>query len=603
MDIQRPILIVALAVVAYFILLQWNDDYHKVPTEDPQTVQVTQEGQNNNMANDNTDPSIHQPAPTGDNANTTANNEHQVTVPNQANVPANNNQLIDVETDILKLKINPKGGDIVELDLKAYPKALNTPNTPFRLFSHSGEVLYTAGSRVFSTSNSNVVPVYQTQQQSYKLADGENELKVNLTYTQDGINYVKTYTFLRGMDEACANRKKDRVGCVDPTAYQIDVNYQITNTTDTAWQGYFLASLTRNNASDPSSTTATSMTTFLGMAYWTPDKPYTRIAMKDVDGIMRTATQKKAEENLNYLPLPSATVQGGWIAWLQHYFVTAWVGDKTENHVVKTYKDQQGNYIVSFTTPLVTAPAGGQVSENFTLYAGPKLQDSLKELSPGLDLTIDYGILSMIGKPIFWLLQVIHNVVGNWGWSIIVLTIIIKLLFFPLSATSYKSMARMRAASPKMQSIRERYGDDRQKMSEQMMKLYKEEKLNPLSGCLPILIQMPVFIALYWVLLESVEMRQAPWLGWIHDLSTSDPYLILPILMGATMFFQQRLNPAPPDPIQAKVFKMMPIIFTFFFIWFPAGLVLYWVVNNLLSIAQQWFITHQIENAKKKPAN
>lgn len=592
MDIQRPILLIALAIVAYLILLQWNDDYHKIPSEEAETAQVVTQ-------NTNVDADIHQPA--APNGQQSADN-HPITESSQPVTTTNNNQFIEVETDVLKLKINPKGGDIVELDLKQYPKALHTPNTPFRLFSNTGEVLYTAGSRVFSTTNNNVVPMYQSDRQSYKLIDGEKELKVNLTYTQDGITYLKTYTFLRGMDEVCANKTKNRVACVDPASYRIGVNYQITNNTEKDWQGYFLASLTRNNAADPSSTTATSMTTFLGMAYWTPDKPYTRVAIKDVDGIMNAATKRKSDENLNYLPIPSATVQGGWVAWLQHYFVTAWVGDKTENHVVKTYKDQTGNYVVSFTTPLMTAKAGNNINESFTLYAGPKLQYSLKELSPGLDLTIDYGILSVIGKPIFWLLQLIHSVVGNWGWSIIVLTIIIKLIFFPLSATSYKSMARMRAASPKMQAIRERYGDDRQKMSEAMMKLYKEEKLNPLSGCLPIIIQMPVFIALYWVLLESVEIRQAPWLGWIHDLSVSDPYLILPIIMGATMFIQQRLNPAPADPIQAKVFKIMPIMFTFFFIWFPAGLVLYWIVNNVLSITQQWVITRQIEAAtKKKP--
>lgn len=590
MDIQRPLILVALAIVGYLILLQWNDDYHKVPDETEQVASVQQ--QNSNTL----DQGIHQPAP-GVGQNTI---DNHVTTSQIDPVQTNNNaQFISVETDVLKVKIDPKGGNIVQLDLIQYPKTLNS-KVPFRLFSDSGNVIYSADTRVLSTTTPNNLPTYTSAQHDYKLTGDQNELKVNLTYTHDGITYLKTYTFMRGMDQACSDKKRDRVSCVNPKSYEIKVDYQIINKTDKAWQGYFLASLTRNNAPDPSSTTATSMTTFLGMAYWTPDKPYTRISTKNVDSIMTEAYQKKAEENLNTLPIPSATVQGGWIAWLQHYFVTAWIGEKGQNHIVKTYKNQQGNYVISFTTPLVTAKAGSEIKEDFTLYAGPKLQDSLKELSPGLDLTIDYGILSVIGKPIFWLLQIIHSFVGNWGWSIIVLTIIIKLIFFPLSATSYKSMARMRAASPKMQAIKERYGDDRAKMSEAMMKLYKEEKLNPLSGCLPIIIQMPVFIALYWVLLESVEIRQAPWLGWIHDLSVSDPYLILPIIMGVTMFLQQRLNPTPPDPIQAKVFKIMPIMFTFFFIWFPAGLVLYWIVNNILSILQQWVITRQIEAGKKK---
>lgn len=293
------------------------------------------------------------------------------------------------------------------------------------------------------------------------------------------------------------------------------------------------------------------------------------------------------------------TVQGGWVAWLQHYFVTAWVPAKDDTNQVTTRKDSQGNYIIGFVGPQLNVPVGASAETSATLYAGPKLQDKLKELSPGLELTVDYGFLWFIAQPIFWLLQVIHSIVGNWGWSIIFLTVIIKLAFFPLSAASYKSMARMRAVAPKLQSLKEQFGDDRQKMSQAMMELYKKEKINPLGGCLPILVQMPVFLALYWTLLESVEIRQAPWLGWIVDLSIKDPYFILPIIMGATMFFQQTLNPTPPDPMQARILKLMPIVFTFFFLWFPAGLVLYWVVNNVLSIAQQWYITRQIERAAK----
>lgn len=293
-------------------------------------------------------------------------------------------------------------------------------------------------------------------------------------------------------------------------------------------------------------------------------------------------------------------VSGGWVAWLQHYFVTAWIPAKSDNNVVQTRKDSQGNYIIGYTGPVISVPAGGKVETSALLYAGPKIQSKLKELSPGLELTVDYGFLWFIAQPIFWLLQHIHSLLGNWGWSIIVLTMLIKGLFFPLSAASYRSMARMRAVAPKLAALKERFGDDRQKMSQAMMELYKKEKINPLGGCLPILVQMPVFLALYWVLLESVEMRQAPWILWITDLSIKDPFFILPIIMGATMFIQQRLNPTPPDPMQAKVMKMMPIIFTFFFLWFPAGLVLYWVVNNCLSISQQWYITRRIEAATKK---
>ncbi|MBN2988713.1 membrane protein insertase YidC, partial [Pseudomonas lactucae] len=315
-----------------------------------------------------------------------------------------------------------------------------------------------------------------------------------------------------------------------------------------------------------------------------------KVSMKDMD--------KVAEDKLK-API-TYNVNGGWVAWLQHYFVTAWIPQPGQNNAVLARKDSKGNYIIGYTGPAMTVAPGAKAETSATLYAGPKSQAVLKELSPGLELTVDYGILWFIAQPIFWLLQHIHSIVGNWGWSIIFLTMLIKGLFFPLSAASYKSMARMRAVAPKLAALKEQHGDDRQKMSQAMMELYKKEKINPLGGCLPILVQMPVFLSLYWVLLESVEMRQAPFMLWITDLSIKDPFFILPIIMGATMFIQQRLNPTPPDPMQAKVMKMMPIIFTFFFLWFPAGLVLYWVVNNVLSISQQWYITRKIEAATKK---
>src|SRR5690606_2928255 len=395
----------------------------------------------------------------------------------------------------------------------------------------------------------------------------------------------KRYSFKRGLNPQCSAREQQqkKTGCVDPAAYQVDVRYLIDNQSEQAWSGNLFAQLKRDSSGDPSSTTATGTATYLGAALWTADDPYKRISMKDID-------KQSFKE----------TVQGGWVAWLQHYFVTAWVPAKDSSNLVQTRKDSQRNYIVGFTGPAMQVAAGSQAETGAVLYAGPKLQEHLGQLSPGLELTVDYGFLWFLAQPIFWLLEVIHGALGNWGWSIIVLTIIIKLIFFPLSAASYRSMARMRAVSPKLQALKEQFGDDRQKMSQAMMELYKKEKINPLGGCLPILVQMPVFLALYWVLLESVEMRPAPWLGWITDLSIKDPYFLLPIIMGATMFIQMRLNPTPPDPMQAKVMKLMPIIFTFFFLWFPAGLVLYWVVNNVLSIAQQWYITRQIEAATAK---
>lgn len=554
MDIQRSILIVALAVVSYLMVLQWNQDYGQaaLPTQSTAANSATPalpETPSSGKASDDVP---------------TASGEHT----DAANAPAvASNELIRVETDVLNLAIDPLGGDIVQLTLPQYPRRQDRPDVPFQLFDNGGERLYLAQSGLTGANGpdarANGRPLYSSEKRDYRLANGQDELVVELKFSEAGVNYTKRFTFKRGQ-------------------YDLGVSYRIENQGAQAWTGNLFAQLKRDASSDPSSSTATGTATYLGAALWTRDEPYTKVSMKDMD--------KQSYKE---------TVQGGWVAWLQHYFVTAWVPSKDDSNLVQTRKDSQGNYIIGFTGPALNVPAGASAETGAMLYAGPKIQGKLAQLSPGLELTVDYGFLWFIAQPIFWLLEHIHSLLGNWGWSIIVLTILIKMAFFPLSAASYKSMARMRAVSPKLQALKEQYGDDRQKMSQAMMELYKKEKINPLGGCLPILVQMPVFLALYWVLLESVEMRQAPWMFWITDLSIKDPFFILPIIMGATMFIQQQLNPTPPDPMQAKVMKLMPIIFTFFFLWFPAGLVLYWVVNNVLSIAQQWYITRRIESAAK----
>lgn len=570
MDIQRSILIVALAIVSYLMVLQWNQDYGQaaLPTASapaantatlPDSATPTQQAANDDV-------------PTADNT------EHSA--PAAAQV-APSNELIRVETDVLNLAIDPNGGDIVQLTLPKYPRRQDRPDVPFQLFDNGNERLYQAQSGLIGTNGPDARPtgrpLYSATQRQYKLEDGQDQLVVELTFSENGVNYIKRFTLTRGK-------------------YDLQVAYRIDNQSAQAWNGSMYAQLKRDGSADPSSSTATGVSTYLGAAVWTPSEPYKKISTKDID----KQDEKRREGN------PDAwfkeSVSGGWVAWLQHYFVTAWVADKGQTNVIQTRKDPKGNYIVGFVGSSLAVPAGAKAETSATLYAGPKVQDHLKELSPGLELTVDYGFLWFIAQPIFWLLQHIHSILGNWGWSIIALTVLIKLAFFPLSAASYKSMARMRAVSPKLQALKEQFGDDRQKMSQAMMELYKKEKINPLGGCLPILVQMPVFLALYWVLLESVEMRQAPWMFWITDLSIKDPFFILPIIMGATMFIQQQLNPTPPDPMQAKVLKLMPIIFTFFFLWFPAGLVVYWVVNNCLSIAQQWYITRKIEAATKKAA-
>ncbi len=556
MDIKRTILIVALAIVTYVGVLKWNQDYGQaaLPTQ-------------NVAANTNT--SAIPDAPQG---SATANADvpsatGEVAAPAEMPV-ATSKDLIQVKTDVLNLEIDPVGGDVVQLRLPLYPRRQDHPEIPFQLFDNGGERIFLAQSGLTGANGPDARatgrPVYSATQKSFQLADGQNDLVVDLKFSDGGVTYIKRFTFKRGL-------------------YDLTVSYVIDNQSAQPWNGNLFAQLKRDASADPSSTTATGTATYLGAAMWTPSEPYKKVSMKDID--------KGSVKD---------TVQGGWVAWLQHYFVTAWIPNKTDSNTVTTRKDSAGNYIIGFTGPALTVAPGAKAETTATLYAGPKSQAVLKELSPGLELTVDYGILWFIAQPIFWLLQHIHSIVGNWGWSIIFLTMLIKGLFFPLSAASYKSMARMRAVAPRLAALKEQHGDDRQKLSQSMMELYKKEKINPLGGCLPILVQMPVFLSLYWVLLESVEMRQAPWLLWITDLSIKDPFFILPIIMGATMFIQQRLNPTPPDPMQAKVMKLMPIIFTFFFLWFPAGLVLYWVVNNTLSITQQWYITRSIEAKAKK---
>ncbi|ROM66006.1 membrane protein insertase YidC [Pseudomonas brassicacearum] len=557
MDIKRTILIVALAIVSYVMVLKWNQDYGQaaLPTQ--------------NVAASNTAPSLPD-TPTGTSA---ASNDDIPRAANDTSAPAEapvaaSKDLIQVKTDVLELAIDPQGGDIAQLKLPLYPRRQDHPEIPFQLFDNGNERTYLAQSGLIGSNGPDASPagrpVYSAEKKTYQLADGQDQLVVDLKFSKDGVNYIKRFALKRGL-------------------YDVTVSYLIDNQSAQPWSGAMFAQLKRDASSDPSSSTATGTATYLGAALWTSSEPYKKVSMKDMD---------KAQLK--------ETVQGGWVAWLQHYFVTAWIPQKGESNIVQTRKDSKGNYIIGYTGPALTAAPGAKAETSAILYAGPKSQAVLKQLSPGLELTVDYGFLWFIAQPIFWLLQHIHSLVGNWGWSIIFLTMLIKGLFFPLSAASYKSMARMRAVAPKLAALKEQHGDDRQKMSQAMMELYKKEKINPLGGCLPILVQMPVFLSLYWVLLESVEMRQAPFMLWITDLSIKDPFFILPIIMGATMFIQQQLNPTPPDPMQAKVMKMMPIIFTFFFLWFPAGLVLYWVVNNVLSITQQWYITRKIEAATKK---
>ncbi len=413
------------------------------------------------------------------------------------------------------------------------------------------------------------LPNHKTE---FKLAPGTYELKpdsdkldVRLEAPEaNGLKVAKIYTFHRG-------------------SYQIDVGYEIANQRQAPLTAHAYYQLTRDGKVPEAS--MTNIATFTGPAIYTDEGKFQKVEFADVDKGKAKFVQKAKD---------------GWLAVVQHYFVAGWAPQGNDEREFFIRKVADNLFSAGVILP-VAAVAPGQTNRiAVPLYAGPQEQARLEKVAPGFKLVVDYGWLTVIAAPIYWLLELIHGLVGNWGWSIILLTVLIKGMFFPLSAASYRSMAKMKLVTPKLMKIKEQFASDRNRMNQEMMELYRKEKINPLGGCLPIMVQIPVFIALYWVLLGSVEMRHAPWLLWIEDLSTKDPYYVLPIIMGVSMLIQTKLNPTPPDPIQAKVMMAMPIVFTFMFLWFPSGLVLYWTINNVLSIAQQWQITRLIEGGKQK---
>lgn len=469
-------------------------------------------------------------------------------------------QIIKVRTDTLSVEINSVGGNLTTAKLIKFPEELHS-KAPYVLLNDEPSTLYVAQSGMTGLNKENKPITFLSTKTSYQMADNEKQLQVTLTgQTASGLKVNKIYTFTRG-------------------SYLVNVGYQITNNSSKAWQGQFYTQLVR---AEPPSTGSSlfHIASFTGASMSDPaNKMYKKISYKDM-----------SKNNLNQL------VKGGWVAMQEHYFLSAWVPDSTTvQQRFYTHATDNNLYTIGMIGSALNVGAGQTQSTMAKLYMGPEKTDLLKSIAPGLNLTVDYGFLWFIAVAIFWLMQKIYSVIGNWGWSIVFVTVFIKLAFYKLSATSYKSMANMRKLQPRLQQIKERYGDDKAKLSQATMEMYKKEKINPLGGCLPIIVQIPVFIALYWVLLESVELRQAPFMLWIHDLAAPDPFYILPVLMGITMFIQQKLNPPPPDPTQAKVMMFLPIVFTFLFLHFPSGLVLYWVVNNLLSILQQWHITRKIE--------
>ncbi|UZK04795.1 membrane protein insertase YidC [Venatoribacter cucullus] len=549
MDIRRTVIFIGLAITSYLLILAWNNDYgqkSQVVAPISQTAAPVQQDMP-----DTSDAAVVETPAVADAPAVVA----------TAEKPAAD--LIRVTTDVLQITIDPRGGEVVEVLLPEYPASIDEQNVPFVLMERNQRRTYTAQSGLLGRDgiDSKGAALYRVENTQFELAEGQDELQVVLTASNDKSSVDKVFTFRRG-------------------DYLVDVNFRVKNTSAESWQGVFYAQLKRDSSPDPSAGSQLGMAAYLGAALTTKENRYEKVTFDDL--------QDGAYKNVQ---------TGGWAAMLQHYFLTAWVPTAQDQQYTYNGRYVQGNHLFGFYGAPVTLAAGESTEMGAGLYLGPKVQDRLAEIADHLDLTVDYGWLWWIAQPLFWLLTFFHGLVGNWGFAIILLTICIKLLFYKPSAMSYRSMANMRKVAPKMQEIKEKYGDNREKVGQEMMKLYRDEKINPLGGCLPILIQMPVFIALYWVLMESVELRQAPFILWIKDMSVMDPYFILPLIMGASMFIQMKLNPTPPDPMQARVMQFMPVIFTVFFLWFPAGLVLYWVVNNVLSIAQQYVITKQIENA------
>lgn len=475
---------------------------------------------------------------------------------------ADRGQIIKVETDLYSAEISTTGGDLVGLSLRKHG-SVSDPKKNFVLFNRASDQVYFAQSGLIGSNLPNHQTVYTAASTEYRLSDGAPGLEVRLEASGD-VKAAKILRFHRN-------------------SYVIDVVHEVTNTGSAPVEAFAYFQLVRDDKSPEG--TSKMVPTFTGAAVYTDKEKFQKVAFGDIDK--------------GKIPYPK-NANDGWIGMLQHYFLGAWLPKNGTPREFYTRQLQQGLYAAGVIVPAGVIAPGAGTTIAMPLYAGPQEQEKLSALAPGLDLAVDYGWLTVIASPLFWVLKWIHGWTGNWGIAIIILTILIKLMFYPLSEASYRSMAKMRLVAPKMQRIKEQYGDDKQRLQQAMMELYKTEKINPLGGCLPVLVQIPVFIALYWVLLGSVEIRQAPFALWITDLSIQDPYFILPILMGATMIIQTRRNPEPPDPVQAKIMKIMPIAFSIFFFFFPAGLVLYWLVNNILSIAQQWHINRMIDRDSKR---
>ena len=564
MDNLRFVLIMAFVMISYMLWEAWQIDYGPKPQA---IVSETPDINGQTVVDDGTKAIV---------------DDKNKAVKTIAEIAEPKNHIIRVKTDVISIEIDTQGGTLRNLDLLKYPREKENTwvnrlremvglepekvdKSPVRLFDTHPDRLYLAQNGLIASQGSSSAPdhhaIFQAEELEYQLNEGADTIVVPLTWTNSkGLRVSKTYIFNKG-------------------SYDVTLEHKVSNDTDELWSGRQYSQLLRVPYTDKKGNNF--IRTYAGGVIYTQEEKYQKVDFEDM-----------AEENLD------VATQGGWAAMVQHYFASAWVPPQDQENHLYTKELKGWRFVIGTYSPAYEVAPHTDRIYTAHLFAGPKIQPLMEQVAEGLELTVDYGWLTIIAKPIYWLLNEIHGYVGNWGVAILGVTLVIKLLFFKLSQASYRSMAKMRKIQPKLKALQEKYKEDRQRFNTEMMAMYKREKVNPLGGCLPIMVQIPVFISLYWVLVETVELRQAEFAWWIQDLSAQDPFYILPVLMGITMKIQQSLNPAPVDPLQAKIMKMFPIVFTIFFLFFPAGLVLYWVWNNTLSILQQWYITRQIEAEK-----
>lgn len=565
-EVMRILLLLGMAATGYMLIQAWNEDYMQKPVVGYSEAPVVSGESANSQADDlPASGSTENGNDVPDAALLEAEPSAQVSPTNTQAASAepakpSQSRLIRVETPTLKMWIDRLGGDIIRVQLPAYPVSIDSPDVPYLLLESSGDHTYVAQSGLMGKDGpdaSGERPLYEASTELLRVEAGKTGELV-LRAEKDGKHVRKTFRF-------------------EGDSYLVNVDHALTNHSATDLDAALFVQLKRDDKPPIiESSFSLGPQSFLGGAITTPEERYLKIDFDDLeDGPLRR------------------TVEGGWIAFLQHYFVSAWVADTSATNNYFAQRRNDGLYVFGYTAPRQTVSPGKTAVWSSAFFAGPKDQAMLEKIAPHLNLTVDYGFLWWLASPLFSLLEWLEDLSGNWGVAIILLTLIVKIVLYPLFNMSYKSMAKLRKVAPELKVLQERYADDRQKLSQEMMKLYQKEGANPLGGCLPMLLPMPVFLALYWVLWESVEIRQAPFFAWIQDLSAMDPYFVLPLLMGVTMYLQQLMSPQMGDPMQQRMMKIMPVMFTVLFLFFPAGLVLYWLVNNVLSIAQQWYVTRQ----------